>query len=70
MIDLQLQNLTSFPIQIWDGDYAVEGSLDNRTVMRGPHKAATGYLYIERPRDLIQDVIPPGAFFSVSSVLI
>ena len=66
VVDLQLQNLTNFPIQIWDGDYAVEGSLDQRIVLRGPHKAATGYLYIDRSRNLIQDVVAPGDFFRVS----
>lgn len=66
LADLQLKNLTSFPIQIWDGDYSVEGRVDNRPLLRGLHKAATGYLFINKQLNLVQDAIAPGATFSVA----
>jgi hypothetical protein len=60
ILRLQLANQTDYDFQIWDEDYYVEATLDGRSVVYPPHKAATGYLYIERPTNLYQDVITSG----------
>jgi hypothetical protein len=60
ILKLQLNNLTDFPIQIWDQDYFIEGEVNGKIVNYGPDKAATGYLYIESPSNLSQDLIKAG----------
>ncbi len=57
---LELANQSNFPIQIWDQDYFVQGEVDGEIVTYSPHAAATGYLYIEQPSNLYQDLIQPG----------
>jgi hypothetical protein len=66
ILNVQVTNLTTFPLQIWDGDYFVTGSVNGRPVTLSPHKAATGYLYVDSPHNLIQDVIPAGAKFNIA----
>jgi hypothetical protein len=60
ILRLQVINNTAFPIQIWDEDYFIEGIVDRQPVVYSPHKAATGYLYIDTPTNLYQDLIQPG----------
>lgn len=57
---LELVNQSDFPIQIWDGDYFLQGEVNGKTVTYAPHAAATGYLYIDQPANLYQDLIQPG----------
>lgn len=59
-LKLQLMNLTEFPIQIWDEDYFVEGVVDGQLQIYSRDRAATGYLYIENPVNLSQDLIDAG----------
>jgi hypothetical protein len=59
ILSLQLLNESNFPIQIWDGDYWVEGVLDGELVQYPIHKAATGYLYIDGAQNLYQDLLQP-----------
>jgi hypothetical protein len=60
IVILEMQNITEQPIQIWDGDYSLEGIVDNKTQVYTPQKAATGYLFITRGNSLNQDQIKPG----------
>ena len=60
ILHLQLVNQSNFPIQIWDQDYFIEAHLRGKTLVYSPHKAATGYLYIENPGSLSQNLIQPG----------
>lgn len=60
ILRLELVNETTFPIQIWDEDYSLQGEVNGMVVTYTPHTAATGYLYIERPSNLYQDLIQPG----------
>jgi hypothetical protein len=60
ILRLQLVNQSNFPIQIWDLDYFVEARLREQTLIYSPHKAATGYLYIENSGSLSQNLIQPG----------
>jgi len=53
----QLINESPNPIQIWDQDYFVEGTLNGRPISYSPDKDATGYLYIVNPTNLYQDLI-------------
>lgn len=57
---LEIFNQSSFAIQIWDEDYTLEGSVRGDPVQYLPHRAATGYLYIEQGMNLYQDLIQPG----------
>jgi hypothetical protein len=61
ILRLQLINQTNFPIQVWDQDYFIEARVDNQTMVYSPHKAATGYLYIEFPNNFSQDLFQPGS---------
>ncbi len=60
ILKLQLINQTAFPIQVWNEDYFIEGLVNRKTVIYSPHKAATGYLFIDTPTNLYQDLIQPG----------
>jgi hypothetical protein len=60
ILRLELVNQSAFPIQVWDGDYFLQGEVNGKTVTYTPHIAATGYLYISQPSDLYQDLIQPG----------
>ena len=60
ILELELVNTSNQPIQIWDGDYFLEGLAGERLLQYVPNKAATGYLYIENPAHLYQDQIAPG----------
>jgi hypothetical protein len=40
--------------------------VDGRPVTYEPHAGATGYLYIDRPSNLIQDLIQPGETWRTS----
>jgi hypothetical protein len=64
ILRLQLTNKTTFPIQIWDEDYYIEGTANGESVVYSPHRAATGYLYIDSPTNLHQDLIQPGETWS------
>ena len=66
ILRLQLHNQTNFPIQVWEKDYFIEANLGERKLIYSPHKAATGYLYIENPTNLSQDLIQPGAIWQTS----
>jgi hypothetical protein len=66
ILRLELVNQTTFPIQMWDHDYSVEGEINSKPVAYAPHAAATGYLYIERPSNLYQDLIQPGKTWRTS----
>jgi len=60
VLRLELTNQTRYPIQVWDEDYSIEGDLLGEPIIYSPHKAATGYLYIDTPTNLYQDLIEPG----------
>jgi len=60
ILRLQLINETNFPIQVWDQDYYIEARLNDQILVYSPHKAATGYLYIEFPNNFSQDLFQPG----------
>lgn len=60
LYNLMLENRSTFPIQIWDGDYRLEGVLDGKPVSYGIDRDATGYLYLEGPGRLVQGLIQPG----------
>lgn len=63
IVEVELENLTSGPIQIWDADYWIEGA-DGGAVKRYiPDKAATTYLYNTRSGNWYQDRIEPGKHF-------
>jgi hypothetical protein len=62
----ELVNQTNFPIHIWDQDYFLQGQVNGKDVTFAPHTAATGYLYIERPSNLYQDLIQPGETWRTS----
>lgn len=66
ILRLELVNQSAFPIQIWDQDYSLQGMVDGRPLVYEPHAAATGYLYIDRPSNLIQDLIQPGETWDTS----
>ncbi len=66
VLEIELKNLVDFPIQIWDGDYFLQGRQRGQIITLRPHKAATGYLYINKPTNLIQDVIAPGEAWRTS----
>ncbi len=59
-IDLEITNQASFPVYIFDEDYALIGTVNDREVTLNLDKAATGYLYIDGGSNLYQDVIQPG----------
>jgi hypothetical protein len=61
ILRLQLVNQSNFPIQIWDQDYFIEARLGGQNLVYSPHKAATGYLYIENSGSMYQDLLQPGA---------
>lgn len=58
---LELENISDQAIQIWDEDYFIEATLNNKSVIYSPDKAATGYLFITRGNNLYQDLIQPFA---------
>jgi hypothetical protein len=62
-VKLQLINMSDAPMQIWDEDYSVEGLVDGQAKIYSRDKAATGYLYVENPVNLSQDLIEPGEFW-------
>ena len=59
-LELELRNLASKPVQIWDQDYSIVGVVKGNPVKFSPHPAATGYLYIDNSTNLSQDRIQPG----------
>jgi hypothetical protein len=63
IVDLELINELGQTVQIWDGDYFIEGQIDGEAVLFSPDKAATGYLYIMNPVNLSQDRIEPGGLW-------
>ena len=60
ILHIKLVNNTANPIQIWDEDYSIEGIVNQKLEVYPPHRAATGYLYIDSPTNLYQDLIQPG----------
>lgn len=63
IVDLELINELGQTVQIWDGDYYIEGQINGEAVLYSPDKAATGYLYINNPVNLSQDRIEPGGLW-------
>jgi hypothetical protein len=59
ILKIEINNLTNFPIPIWDQDYEVQGIVDGKERFYFTNKAATGYLYIEGASNLSQDIIEP-----------
>ena len=57
IVDLQLENLSQNPVQIWDDDYRIEGFIGGTLVNYPIQKAATGYLFIQDPKNLWQDLL-------------
>jgi hypothetical protein len=66
ILRLELENQSPFPVQVWDQDYTLQGRVGGRQVIYQPHAAATGYLYIDRPSNLIQGLIQPGETWRTS----
>jgi hypothetical protein len=60
IVDLQLDNLSQNPVQIWDDDYRIEGYIGAAPLSYPIQKAATGYLYIQKPKNLWQDLLLTG----------
>lgn len=60
IIKLELVNITNQPIQIWDGDYSIESTVNGILKRVNPHRAATTYLFIQRGGNLMQDEVEPG----------
>ncbi|MFC2054557.1 hypothetical protein ACFLV7_09740 [Chloroflexota bacterium] len=63
IVDLELIKELGQTVQIWDGDYYIEGQKNGELVLYSPDKAATGYLYIQNPVNLSQDRIEPGGMW-------
>ncbi len=61
LLNIDLQNTGTDPVQIYDQDYSIEGILNGEVVVYQPDKAATGYLYIQNGGNLYQDLVQPGA---------
>ncbi len=61
LVNLVLENISPYPVQIYDSDYSVEGILDGQQMVYHPDKAATGYLFIQNAGNLYQDLIAPGS---------
>lgn len=68
ILRVEIQNTGANPVQIWDGDYLVEGSLYGKPVTYPLQRAATGYLFIDMPSHLYQDLIQPGEKWNVNLV--
>jgi len=66
ILKLELMNETDFPIQIWDEDYFIEGNIEGKQVVYSPHRAATGFLFIENGYNLYQDLLEPGTSWRTS----
>ncbi|MFM8320966.1 MAG: hypothetical protein ACKOC5_08645, partial [Chloroflexota bacterium] len=66
VVRLEIENLSPVDVPIWDDDYFLQTRLGERITLAPLHKAATGYLYIESPTHLVQDVIPAGATWNTS----
>jgi len=60
LLDLEISNNMQEPVQIWDEDYSLEGVKGEEKLVYKPDKAASGYLYIENPVNLNQDLIRQG----------
>lgn len=60
MVKLTLINTTNQPIQIWDGDYSIESTINGISKSFKPHRAATTYLFIQKGGRLMQDQVEPG----------
>lgn len=60
IVTLEVSNQSAFPLYIMDGDYALNGKVNDGEVTLYLDKAATGYLYIDGGSNLYQDVIQPG----------
>jgi hypothetical protein len=69
ILRLELENVGANPVQIWDGDYLVEGSLYGEPVGYPLQRAATGFLFIDMPSHLYQDLIQPAQKWNVNLVL-
>lgn len=60
MVKLTLINTTNQPIQIWDGDYSIQSTINGISKSFKPHRAATTYLFIQKGGRLMQDQVEPG----------
>lgn len=60
IITLELVNLTDQAVQIWDGDYFLEGQVNGKAELLTPRADATGYLYNVQHGNWYQDQIAPG----------
>lgn len=66
VLRLELENIGPEAVQIWDQDYFLESSVHGKPVVYGIQPAATGYLYIETPTRLWQDLVQPGELFKTA----
>jgi hypothetical protein len=57
---VEMSNVSDQIIQVWDEDYILQGSRDEKLLTYSPQKAATGYLFIVRGGNLYQDQLKPG----------
>ncbi len=60
VLRLELKNDGPLPVMIWDGDYALESTVGQVQTVVPANPAATGYLYLESPGRLYQDLVQPG----------
>jgi len=60
VLRLEVRNDGTFPVQIWDGDYALESMVGQTKTVVPANPAATGYLYLDSPGRLYQDLVQPG----------
>lgn len=66
ILRLEVVNTGPNPIQIWDEDYSVNATLFDKPVSYSLNRPASGYLYIENPTELYQDLIEPGETWRTS----
>ncbi len=65
-VSLALKHTGAAPLQIWDQDYSLQALVGGESVEYQPHKAATGYLYINNGGNLIQDLLTPGSTWRIN----
>jgi len=66
ILEVELKNISEYPIQIFDGDYTLTGQLGDVIKNYKLDKAATDYLFIESPKNLSQDLILPSTIYKTS----
>ncbi len=66
ILRLEVQNTGLEAVQIWAGDYALESLVGQNKFVVPLHRPATGYLYLESPARLAQDLVQPGETWRTS----